>query len=156
MELKIDLLVKEEKSAFRVVVGVLFILISIAWVISRYLKNQYVDAFDWFNLGILSLVGVGHISGGLGLPIIRIFGESYIRIDEQKLSVKTSIFGKDHSISWADIKRINYKLNRFKVIKNNDTTLTLDFSKIDYAILKDSKEVIRNIALEKGIHINLI
>jgi hypothetical protein len=155
MELKIDLFIKEEKSVFRVAVGVLFILISIAWVISRYLKNQYIEAFDWFYCGILFLNGVAHIMGGLGLPIIRAFGESYIRIDEQKLSVKTSVLGKDHSISWIDIKRIDYKLNRFKVIKTNDTTLTLDFSKIEYAILKDAKEIISSIAQEKGILINL-
>jgi hypothetical protein len=155
MELKIDLFIKEEKSAFRVVVGVLFILISTAWVISRYLKNQYIDAFDWFYCGILFLNGIAHIMGGLGLPIIRLFGESYIRIDEQKLSVKTSIIGKDHSISWADIKRIDYKLNRFKVIKTNDTILTLDFSKIEYAILKEAKEIITAIAKIKKVPVNL-
>lgn len=155
MELKIDLFIKEEKSAFRVVVGVLFILVSIAWIISRNLKNQYVDAFDWFYCGILFLNGIAHILGGLGLPIIRLFGESYIRIDEQKLSVKTSILSRDRSILWDDIKRIDYKLNRFKVIKTNDTTLTLDFSKIEYAILKDAKEIITTIAKTKKVPVNL-
>lgn len=155
MELKIDLFIKEEKSAFRVVVGVLFILVSIAWIISRNLKNQYVDAFDWSYCGILFLNGIAHILGGLGLPIIRLFGESYIRIDEQKLSVKTSILSRDRSILWDDIKRIDYKLNRFKVIKTNDTTLTLDFSKIEYAILKDAKEIITTIAKTKKVPVNL-
>lgn len=155
MELKIDLFIKEEKSAFRVVVGVLFILVSIAWIISRNLKNQYVDAFDWFYCGILFLNGIAHILGGLGLPIIRLFGESYIRIDEQKLSVKTSVLKRDRSILWDDVKRIDYKLSRFKVIKTNDSTLTLDFSKIEYAILKDAKEIITTIAKTKKVPVNL-
>lgn len=155
MELKIDLLKTEKKSVFRVVGGVLFILLSIAWVISRYFKSQYIDPFDWIYCGILTLNGVAHIMGGFGLPIIRLFGESYVWIDDNKISIKPRVLGKEHSISWVDIKLINYKLNRFKVIRTNDTTFTLDLSKLEYAILKDAKEVIGNIALKKGIQLNL-
>jgi len=155
MELKIDLLMKEKKSTFQVVGGILFILVSVAWVISRYLKNQHIDTFDWFYCGILILNGVAHIMGGYGLPVIRLFGESYIWIDEDKISIKPRVLGKERSILWADVKMINYKLNRFKVIRTNDTTFTLDFSKLEYAILKDAKEIIGNMAKEKGIQINL-
>jgi len=155
MELKIDLLRTEKKSALRVAGGVLFILLSVAWVISRQMKNQYIDVLDWIYCGILSLNGVVHIMGGFGLPLIRLFGESYLWIDDTKIAIKKSVLGKEQSISWADIKLINYKLNRFTVIRTNDTKFTLDLSKLDYAILKDAKEIIGSIANEKGIHVNL-
>lgn len=155
MELKIDLLLTEKKSTLRVAGGVLFILLSAVWVYSRYMKNQYIDTFDWIYCGILSLNGVVHIMGGFGLPLIRLFGESYLWIDDTKIAMKKGVLRKAQSISWTDIKRINYKLNRFTVIRTNDTKFTLDLSKLEYAILKDAKEIISGIAKEKRIEINL-
>lgn len=155
MELKIDLLLTEKKSTLRVVGGVLFILLSAVWVYSRYMKNLYIDTFDWIYCGILSLNGVVHIMGGFGLPLIRLFGESYLWIDDTKIAMKKGVLRKAQSISWTDIKRINYKLNRFTVIRTNDTKFTLDLSKLEYAILKDAKEIISGIAKEKRIEINL-
>ncbi|MFA5974319.1 MAG: hypothetical protein WC780_18365 [Lentimicrobiaceae bacterium] len=155
MELKIDLLKQEKKSVFRIVIGILFILVSIVWAVSRYNNNRVISAVDWFFFGIMVLNGLTHIWGGFGLPLIRVFGESYVWIDDIKISIKTRVLGKEHSILWVDIKLINYKLNRFKVIRTNDTTLTLDFSKLEYSIVKDAKEIIGNMAKEKGIQINL-
>ena len=155
MELKIDLLLTEKKSTLRVVGGVLFILLSAVWVYSRYMKNLYIDTFDWIYCGILSLNGVVHIMGGFGLPLIRLFGESYLWIDDTKIAMKKGVLRKAQSIYWTDIKRINYKLNRFTVIRTNDTKFTLDLSKLEYAILKDAKEIISGIAKEKRIEINL-
>lgn len=155
MELKVDLSGQDKKSVFRIIIGIFFIVVSIVWAVSRYNNNRDINTIDWFFFVVMILNGFIHIWGGFGLPILRLFGESYIMIDKQKISVKTKVLAKAHSISWTDVKMINYKLNRFKVIKTNDTTLTLDFSNLEYAVLNNAKEIIARLAKEKGVQVNL-
>lgn len=155
MELKVDLSGQEKKSVLRIIIGIFFIMVSIFWAFSRYNNNLDINTMDWFFFAVMILNGFVHMWGGFGLPIISLFSESFIMIDDEKISVKKRVLTKKHSILWTDVKMINYKFNRFKVIKTNDTILTLDFSKLEYAVLNNAKEFIGKLAKEKGVQVNL-
>jgi len=155
MEFKLDLLLQEKKSVFRIVIGILIILVSVAWVISRFIEYQDISVFDWIFGGIFALNGIVHILGGFGVSFLRVLGESYILINNDKIALKSSVLAKERSISWHETKSIEYKSNRFKITKTDNTTLKLDFSKLGFAILKEVKEVIGSLAKEKGVPINL-
>ena len=153
MELKKDLLKKDKKSVFRIILGILFFVISIVYITDRIMNNQIIRLFDWFYFGIFALNGILHTFEGFGFSIAKIFGKAFILIDKERISIKTGVFAKEQNVSWIDVKTIVYKFNRFQVIKSNDSSVTFDLSKLDYLLLKNIKEVFGSIANENGIEI---
>jgi len=148
MELKKDLLKKDKKSIFRIILGVLFLVFSIVWIIVK--SNDGIIGFDCFYSGWFALYGVYLIIDEFGLSI----GKAFIFIDMDIISIKTGVFDKEQSIVWNDIKSINYKINSFEIVRSNDSLLTFNIKSLGYSLIKDIKQVIRGIASEKGVQIN--
>jgi hypothetical protein len=153
MELKRDLLRKGKKSVFRIVLGIVFLLISIAWIAVRFIEHQSVTFFDWFYAGIMFMNGVVHATEGFGFSFASLTGKAFIHINSHKILLKKGVFFIEQGILWSDIKRIDYKLIQYQIVLKNEKTETLDISKLEYSLVKEIKETISFIAKEKGIAI---
>ncbi len=151
MELKRDLLKIEKKSIFRIILGLLFIVISIIWIADKGINKQAIRPFDWAFFGVFLLNGIVHSIEGFGFSFARLFGRAFIKIDQEKIVIKTGIFAKEQSVAWQDIKSISNKPVRFQITRNDGTLLTLNLSRLDYLLLKEIKSTIENIANQNGI-----
>lgn len=153
MELKKDLLKKEKKSLFRIIIGFLFIACSIGWVYAKYVENQSIRVFDWSFFGIFALNGVVHLIEGFGISISKLFGKAYISIEKENIIVKSSIFEKEQRIVWNEIESIEFKPTRIHFIEINKTQINIDYSKLEYEIVLKIKDSLNQFAKEKNIEI---
>ena len=153
MELKIDLLEKGKKSIFRIVLGVFFIICSCVYI-GAAITHREVRLFDWVY-GILALGGIIHIVEGLGWRLEGFFGKAYILINTELISLKPGIFDKEQSIYWNNIKSIDYKSNKFRIEKTDDTNMIINLSKFGYSLKNEIKRNIDCIAKEKSIKSNI-
>jgi hypothetical protein len=151
MEFKKDLLKKQRKSIFRIIIGILLFVISIVWITDRIMDNLTIRLFDWSYTGIFALNGIIHTFEGLGFSIASLFGKAYISIDNEQILIKRGIFDKEQKIYWNSIKTIFYKLNKFRIQNIDNTDMTLDLTKFDYELKNEIKEIIENIAKDKRI-----
>jgi hypothetical protein len=149
MELKIDLS-KNGKSVFKIVLGILFLAISFAWLLFvDMMNNRMIRSFYWVFFTWLVLYGVMHILKGFGLSI----GKAFILINKEIISVKTDFLSKEQRIAWNDVKSIEYKYNSVEILKLNGTLVPLKLRGVEYLLIKEIKQVISEIAEAKGIMI---
>ena len=149
MELKIDSLGKKKRNTFRVVLRILFFLLASVWIIP-IIGKEFLKSFSWLYYGIFAAIGasIGTIGNTLDKSCI-------FSINFEVISLKTGIFNKEQFINWSEIKSISCKLYEFKIKKTDDTTMIIDLSKFDYALLQEIKKVVDCIAKEKYIQSNL-
>jgi len=151
MELKKGLLKKDEKS-YRIVLGV-FNLVFSCGLIYRIVFDTFTRPIDWFILGGFTLLGIALVAEGFGFSIERLFGKAYILINPELISLKTSVFAKEQSVYWNNIKSIDYKFAEFRIEKTDNTNMILDLSNFNSSLKNEIKEVIDSIAKEKSIKI---
>ena len=153
MELKIDLLDRGKGSLFRIILGVLFFLISCIWILCiKIIDKENIRAFDWLYSGTFALGGIIHIVGGLSG---RFFGKAYILINSELISFKQGIYKKEKTVYWENIKSIDYKPNKFRIEKTDDTTVIINLYEIGYSSKNEIKDMIGCIAREKNIESNI-
>ncbi len=155
MEYSIDLLKEKKKSIFILVLGILLLLLALAWIPIRWKGNGSVTFFDWIYFIAMLLSGFSQISQGLGYPIVRLFGKAYVEINNKIIRVKTGVLDKEQSVEWSDIDSINYKSGNFVITKKDNSIYNLSASKLEYIQIQEVKSVINNIANDKKISINL-
>ena len=144
---------KIEKSKFRIVLGILFVILSIFWIVIKIKKNENIDTFGWIYFGSFSLSGILNIVEGTGISSSKLFGKSFILVNDEKLSIKPSVFSKEQQFSWDEINTINYKINKLIFTKKSNNFFTLQLSKLDYSSMIEIKKIIDEIAKKKGIKI---
>lgn len=149
MELKKNLLRKEEKSYFRFVLSIIFFVISVSWILLRIRDGQKITLFDWFCSGLFFLNGTIHSIGGFGFQPEALIGKAFILINNETISIKTGVFDKEQNILWTEIKKIEYNLSKFHILRMDGSTLSLDLSKIDYALKNEIRKTVESIAKEK-------
>jgi len=152
MELRIDLLKgRREKSLFGIIFGILLFLLASGWII----MNEIITPFDWFYFLQFPLFGIIIFIKGLGYPIESLFGgKAYVLIDPEQISLKISVFSKNQSVNWNEIKSISYKVNKFEIKKTDNTNMIIKLSTFDYITATEVKKTINCIANEKNIQLN--
>ena len=150
MELNVNLLEREKKSYIRLGIGLVFIILTIIWIVIITLNNWVVKPYEWLNIGICALNGIAHTLYGFGSSIERLFGKAFILIDKEKIAVKIDPFEKEQNALWNDVKSIESKPSKLMVIKTDNTNLNIDFSNLDYALVQNIKKSIHGFAEEKG------
>ena len=154
MELKRDLFVIQKKSVFRIILGIIFLMLSLAWLVNRETNDQIIRPFDWLFLGVFVMNGVVHSIEGLGFSLARLFGKAFILIDHERIVIKTGVFAKEQNVSWQVIKSIAHKPVRCQIARNNGSSVILNLSKLDYSLIKEIKSSINNIAIGKGLEVS--
>lgn len=149
MELKKNLLRKEKKSYLRFFWGMIFFTISVVWIMLKTKDGQKLTLFDWLYSALFFLNGTIHSIRGFGFQPEALFGKAFILINNETISIKTGVFDKEQNILWTEIKKIEYNLSKFHILRMDDVTLTLDLSKIDYALKNEIRKAVESIAKEK-------
>ena len=153
MELKIDLLKRKavNNSRHRVLFGI-FSLSAVSGIILRIIGEEIIKPFDWIYYGGFTLIGiVVLVTEGLA----RYFRKAYILINSEIISLRADVFEKEQFINWNEIKSIDYMIAaKFKIKKTDDTTMIIDISMFDYALIQEIKKVVNCIAKEKDIQTN--
>jgi hypothetical protein len=153
MELNIDLLeTRRKKSLPRIILGVLCLLLASGWLATSTVLNRL---FDWLYFSAFALNGIVHIVNGLGYSFDSFFGKAYVLIDSEIISIKKSAYEKEKSVRWSEIKSIFYSHAVFNIAKTNGTTVKIHISSISFALIKEIRKTISNIAREKNIQCNL-
>lgn len=134
--------------------GILFFVISIIWIVGLVINDNSSRPFDWIFFVLFVLNGLIHSIEGFGFSFSRLFGKAYIDIDNEKIAIKTGVLVRAQSIAWIDIESISYKPIRFKVATKDNTSFTINLSKLDYLLIKDIKSAINKIANEKGLEVS--
>lgn len=155
MEYKNDLLKNNDKSIFRLLLGIFFCAISILWIYARLADNGFIRLFDWFYSGIFTLIGLTHILTGLGVSIDRLFGKVFVRIDNELIDIKLGVFKKEYKIKWQEIKSIEYKSGNFTVQKYDNSSVFFPISKLDYSTVIGIKDIMSKLAESKNIKCNI-
>ena len=155
MELKIDLLKGKKKAPFRIVFGIVFVLMGIAILFSKIKTNGTSNLFDWIYSGLFAFLGITHIIEGLGAySFDRFFGKAYVLINSESISLKASVWSKKQFVNWSDVKSIDYKLNKFEIEKTDGSTMIIDLFEFNYRLVIEVKQTIYSIAQEKNIQLN--
>ena len=153
MELKIDLLDIENKSTFRIILGIGFLVLSAAWIITKTAQHQNPGFIGWLFISAMIFNGFSHTIGGMGYSINKLFGQAFIEIDEQQIAIKTGVWDKEQRVAWKNIKSMEYLANKYCIRLNDGKLVIIQFSNLDYLLKMNIKDVIISLAAEKGITI---
>ena len=153
MELKIDLLRKKDKDFWDIGFGVFYLFGSILYFImwrGNVIKASILS-------GGFALCSIAQFIRGLGYSIERFFGEAYILINSEIISLKSSIYKKEKIINWNEVKSVSYSpiSSEFIIRKTDDITYIINVSEFDYLLLAEFQKIIGSIAKEKNIQANI-
>ncbi len=138
------------KNAFyHLVIGLIFIGMTL-WVYSKGIKKPNgVDQFDWVYIFIFGMVGLWFMYKSLNF----VLRKAYIRVDDEKISIKPDEISKSETIYWTDIVAIRQVKKNYEVLKKDQTSYTIFFSYFNYENAADLKNAIREMSAKKGIPI---
>jgi hypothetical protein len=153
MRYKRDLLKNNDKSIFSVVLGFIFILLSVVWIITRLAENELIRPFDWLFFVIFTLNGLTHIFAGFGISIERFFGKAFVQIDSNSIDIKLSIFKKEQNLYWQDIQSIDYVPHKFTFQMTNGTKV-FSFTNFGNSCISEIKNIISKNADSNKIKYN--
>lgn len=151
MKFEKDLLV--QKSVTKTIVGILTLVLIALWISTKLYTEQGFDTFDFIYFVALFLCGTLLIFEGRGIPLAKIFGKAFVLIDEDKISMKKSIFSKEETIYWDEIKTIEYKANYFLFTKHDDTLCPIKLRSLAYRFNREILDFIKVIGKHKGLEV---
>jgi hypothetical protein len=151
MELKKDLLAKEKRSIFRMVLGLLFLLIAGHRPISKAMMNVEITTFDWAYIVVFALNGIMHLVVGFGYSLNKLFGRAFVVINNELISVKTKINRKETTVYWKEIKCIDFSYSKLVIGKADNTKLNIAIGNLTYETKKAIKATIVQITEDKNI-----
>lgn len=155
MGYKIDLLKKNDKSIFRLILGIFFWMVSTLWIKGRWTDHEVIRLFDWFYAGIFTLMGFTHFMAGFGIPIGRFFGKAFVHIDNEMIDIKLGAFEKEFKIDWQEIESIDCESNNITIQKQDNSSIFFPISKLDYFNVTSIKDVMSKLAESKNIKFNI-
>lgn len=88
---------------------------------------------------------------GLGFQAERIFGKAYLRIDNEKIAIKTGVFEKLQEIAWNEINSIEYNSNCFIIKRKNGADYKIRLSNLEYSSIQEIKVIVDRISKSKNI-----
>jgi len=155
MEYYFDLYPRNERTKLQFILSILFLIISILWITNRIYHHQHISLFDWLYSIIFFLNGVVNLLEYFGKPIDRIFGTTFIKINNQEISYKPGLFKNEISLEWKGIETIIFKINYLEIIYKQ-VPIHLKYHGQQYVVIQDLKNIVRTIAQEKDIPIQNI
>ena len=151
MELNIDLIQYRKKSTFTLVMGIIWVVMPIIYLVAQSLKKED-SSFSLMPIMVYMFVsGILQIFKGLGFTWERYFGSAYVQVNQDKIAVKTGVWKKVQLFHWDKIKSLTYKTNWFEVCTSDGSTSKLLLSELEFRTLVETREAINFIASEKGL-----
>ena len=151
MELEKDLLAKQKKSIFKIVLGILLIVFAGAWLFIRIAEDEKIRVFDWGYSIVFMLNGIFHIITGLGYNINGWFGKAFILINNEMISIKPQFNKKKETVYWNDIQFIDFKYHQLTIKKADNTNLKIELADLSFETKQDIKTILSKLTEDKSI-----
>ena len=151
MELKVDISEKAKKSPFKVVLGVIYLVLACSCIGIRIIDQEGIRVSDWVFFGVFILNGIFFIIDGLGVYFEKFYSNAHILINSELISMKLSITDRKRSVYWNDIKSVDCRAEILKIEKTEGKNVLIDISELSYYLRSDIKDTICSIAKEKNI-----
>jgi hypothetical protein len=158
-ELNINILRSPSRSTFRKVLGILYLLLAILWLVLRLINkkpgtgNFPLPFLDIVYTVLFGLSGIVFLIEGSGISIGRWFGEAYIKIDHVGIFIKKGVFAKEWSILWNDIAQVEFSVVKIIFSMKNNSFQELNYDNLEYEHIQEIKQSIKSFIAEKTIKI---
>lgn len=158
-ELNINILRSPSRSSFRRILGILYLLIAILWLVMRVAGIEHktgrfpLPFFDIVYSALFGLSGIVFLIEGSGISIGRCFGKAYIKIDPIGIFIKKGVFEKEWAILWDDIAQVEFSVMKIRFRMKNDSFQELNWDNLEYEHIQEIKQSIKSCAAEKTIKI---
>ncbi len=96
-------------------------------------------------------MGLQHFLEGFGISIEKLFGEAFVVIDNELISIKTKINKKEETVYWKDVKSVDFKYNQLTIKRVDNTNMNIDIVNLTYNTKKDIRTIISKISEDKNI-----
>ena len=153
MEYSKDLLQTTQKPKWAGFMGVLSLLLALAWLPVQWIEKNSLSGFD----GVFTLVflfnGMALIMAGKGKSLERIFGKAYLKLNDQEIILKPGIFDKERRIPWEELGKLDYKPNRYEFGLKNGERVKLSLVRLNYDDIQELKRMIKTLAEQKSIQL---
>ena len=149
--LDINLLRTPARSVARRVTGILTIIIAVIWLITIFFLKEKERTVNILFSVYFIIYGATFVISGSGISISKWFGEAYIRIDPERISIKKGVFSKEWSLRWSEVEHIDFSVIRILFTLRDSTTKELNYDLLEWEHIRAIKGAIRDIAAEKGI-----
>ena len=150
MEYKQNLL-ERRKSKLRIALGFVFIVYSIFYFIDKFLGNSDIRTVDWISIIIFALNGLVHTMEGFGYSTASLFGKAYLTIDKNAIVIKERVIHSEHKFHWDYVKSVSANHKSLQISMINGLIYSLKYSKYGYSEGRQIKQILYQIATEKGI-----
>ncbi len=108
----------------------------------------FINSFLWTIWGLALLVQIV-----TGKSIHNLFGKAYIRINDEFITVKPTVFANEKLINWKDLTRLSMKPTFIKVTGYDSNIITIDFKNLEYLAVQELKDVIKALIDEGKIKV---
>ncbi|MEE4196894.1 MAG: hypothetical protein V2I54_04565 [Bacteroidales bacterium] len=149
MEYYKDLHPQPEPGKFQLFLGILFLIIAVAFIVLEFLEGG-LTLFGWIYSLILFLNGVVILLQYRGINADRIFGKKFLRITPEKICYKPSHRSKEQVISRKEVEAIHFNLSSVDIVSGT-RTLTINYQPQSYQDIQKLKQILIQIAEQKGI-----
>lgn len=134
---------------YRLIIGFIFLGMA-GWVVEKALASKDgITQYDWIYLAVFAITGLFFVVDSF----IAIAKKAYLKIDNQRIAVKTDGVSKAVKENWNQIEKIIFVENKIEIISINNTVQKINLSFLDNDDVTFLTESITRIAEEKGIHI---
>lgn len=134
---------------YRLIIGFIFLGMA-GWVVEKALASKDgITQYDWIYLAVFAITGLFFVVDSF----IAIAKKAYLKIDNQRIAVKTDEVSKAVKEDWNQIEKIIFVENKIEIISINNTVQKINLSFLDNDDVTFLTESITRIAEEKEIHI---
>ena len=152
MEYYKNLYPQPEKKKFQLILGIIFIILSIFWILNK--MGDKILAFDWIYSSIFMLNGVSVIMQYFGYNIDELFGKRFIKITPEEISYKPKTLKPETKILWKNITSILLKVNHINIKYNNGEIINIHYNSLDYSSVQELKDTITEFARNNNFNLN--
>ena len=150
MELNINLNKKDINSYTAFTIGGIFFVVGVYFFLESGKDEKGFDGFDWAYLIFFAVLGLAFMMKGFGVA----FRKAFVKIDEEKISLKPDLTSKVHTIHWDDIQSIQQVTIRYIIKLKNDKTDEIILAHYTHDVADQIKEIVEQIADKKHIPFN--
>ncbi|WP_439183961.1 hypothetical protein [Carboxylicivirga taeanensis] len=147
--LYIDLVKKQGINYMRLIAGLAMVGATIYLAI--YSEQQ---RFTITHLSIFFIAGLYYAVLGAGFNPLSLVGKAYIRVDENEIAVKKSIWSKAIDASWDMILEVQLNITAIRVKLKNGDSFEFDYQMLNDDTAHELKTRLALTAKSKDIEVN--
>lgn len=145
-------LLEHKRNNFEIIIGIT--LLAVFWIIIKKNAFNSFQTFDWVFFSFYILFGIVSILHGFGVQVEKFFFKSFIRINDNIISIKISVCEKEKTILWDEINEIEYKAVKLIIKQKDESEISFSLSKLDFMTIQEVKRTLKEIAISKEVMYN--